>query len=270
MQWDEGASVLFQDPGVFDKLTRGMVNAAGLQQPVWPGSFKTSSSSSVMDSVVTDAIKDCLLLTAENGQAPDACLVDLYVGQGMNKKKEDYFLYEEASSSSSGGTSESSFVDACEVYTGPSDSLPYPNDFQKCLVNDLIEENNCNIPSFVWSGRSTGKTPVASYHSWTESSTITKNVDEMNNKAKQQFSVISSYVRDIIKAVNDSFVSKPITAELFSAEGDALHQLMDCMYMGPFARLDYYTPNVSSSLPVPGWSRMDAWSQSEVSFSLVL
>lgn len=44
-------------------------------------------------------------------------------------------------------------VDACEVHTGPAQALPQPNEFLNCAVNDM--ESQCNIPSFVWSGRYT-------------------------------------------------------------------------------------------------------------------
>lgn len=247
LQWDEGSSVLFQPAAVFEKLTRKMAESAGAPQP---------GNSDIPG--VTELVKECLLETADNGQAPDACLL-IYLTE-RNKKKEDYFVYETFVPDA---RQESWITDACEVHTGPAASLPVPNDFEKCLTNDKTSQ--CNIPLFIWSGRSTGKTPVADYHSWTESSSVAQNIDLRSQKAFQTFISISKEMAAIIKAVNDSFVDSPISAELFSAEGDALHQLMDCMFMGPFARMDYYgTRNRGSGmgdLPVPSWSRMDAWSE---------
>ena len=46
-------------------------------------------------------------------------------------------------------------------------------------------------------------------------------------------------------------------------QGDAIHQLMDCMFMGPYARLDYGPRGHLKSLPTQSWSRSD--SETEVS-----
>ena len=96
---------------------------------------------------------------------------------------------------------------------------------------------------------------MASRHSWTDNPETINNEDARKNRAMDTFRRISSELTAIIKAVNDSFVSDPLTVELFSAEGDALHQLMDCMFMGPMARMDYGSRGHRGTLPVPSWSR---------------
>lgn len=248
LQWDEGTAVLFQSDEVFERLTKGKVRMA---QILW----MRETFLSFPNAYVTSELKDCILATAASGQPPDACLTDIFL---KKQKKEDYFIYETAPST----RKESMMVDACEVHTGPAKELGNMSSFQQCLDNDL--ETQCNVPSFIWSGRSSGKTPVANFHSW-------KDLDTGDDAPKMQralteFKAIASKISSIILAVNNSFAADGITAELFSAEGDALHQVMDCIFMGPYARMDYYGSRGSSSasqqkattLPVPSWSRRNS------------
>lgn len=72
--------------------------------------------------------------------------------------------------------------------------------------------------------RSSNKVAVASRHSWTDNPETINNEDARKNRAMDTFRRISSELTAIIKAVNDSFVSDPLTVELFSAEG----QLCSC------------------------------------------
>jgi hypothetical protein len=165
---------------------------------------------------VTPELQTCLLNSADQGMTPDACLMDVFL---KNKKREDYFLYETIETSSK---KESMYIDACEVFTGPASSFSNPqNEFQYCLDNDL--ETQCNIPSFIWSGRSKGRSPVANYHSWTDSiSPSTNNVNARNERAMKEFRGISNRLSEAILAINSSFSSSNLHAELFSAEGETI------------------------------------------------
>lgn len=212
-QWDEGASILFQSDAIFEKMTRGKAKLAGL---LWMKEMVNTAP------VITAELKACLLATADAGQSPDACLSDVFL---KNKKKEDYFVYE--TMNALGTNDESMLVDACEVHTGPASEVAElnarqnitttatGNEFQYCIDNDLSTQ--CNIPSFVWSGRSSGKTPVANYHSWTDMDEVGSS--EKMKRALIEFEAISKKMSGIIRAVNDTFNKEGISAELFSAEG---------------------------------------------------
>ncbi len=244
-QWDEGSSVLFQSDAIFEKLTNGRVRRARL---LWHRDIAAS--------VTPTNIQSCLLATAEAGQPPDACLMDVFL---TSKRKEDYFLYETRAMRM--GNDESMLVDACEVHTGPAKELAAKspatdgNEFQNCLDNDMSTQ--CNVPSFVWSGRSSGKTPVANFHSWKDADGLGNS--EKTRRALVEFQAISRTMADIIQRVNETFVANGISAEIFSTEGDALHQAMDCIFMGPYARMDYYASRgIRNNLPVPSWSRRNS------------
>lgn len=257
LQWDEGASVLFLPDEAYERITRGLARTAGAIRTIFDPSISK---------MVTQEVADCILATSTQGEPPDACLVDIFLSN-QGRKKEDYFVYDSIVAVAGGGaaaTSTESFsVDACEVFTGPAAALPPGSTFQDCSTNDL--QTQCNIPSFVWSGRSTGRTPVGNFHSWTDpaayagsSTSVSQSVvDERRRRAQAEFEGISLEMVRLIKAVNDSFLSDNIAADLFSAEGDALHQLLDCMYMGPYGRMDYGARGGgrNDNLPVPSWSR---------------
>lgn len=211
-QWDEGTAVLLQPDAVFERLTGGKARQAGL---LWRKSMITDIDS---NAIVTKELKDCIKATFDAGQPPDACLTDIFL---KSKKREDYFMYE----TTTGNIGESMLVDACEVHTGAARQLAArgvnasDNEFQKCLDNDL--ETQCNVPNFVWSGRSSGKTPVANYHSWADSDALSgaEYDSQKKKRALIEFAAISKKIAETILAVNDTFNKEGITAELFSAEG---------------------------------------------------
>ena len=174
LQWDEGAAVLFQSYDVFDKATGGQAERAGLvRQDVDP-------------TLVTPETVQCIVGAAALGQTADACLVDVFLGKERSRKREDYFLYEPVV----GVASTTAAVDACEVFTGPAAALAVDNEFERCTTNDLATQ--CNIPSFVWSGRSSGKTPVASMHSWAHGNVQVENTNAKKDAMETEFRGISA------------------------------------------------------------------------------
>lgn len=218
-----------------------------------------------------------MLETLSRGDPPDACLVDTYLGKERNRKREDYFLYEPLGDQQGSVARETMHVDACEVFTGPAGYLPANNSFERCLNNDRITQ--CNIPFFVWSGRSSGRTPVANYHSLRDPLRSTGNINLREERAMDTFRTISTELATLIKEVNDSFISDPIEVELFSAEGGnppcalgVFRVRKECAYSAHRVRKEftdsvYFTlphqhqgmPSTSSwtacSLaPTPGWT----------------
>ena len=249
--------MLIQGKEVFDRLTNNRANLAGQYWRAPDG--------------VTASVVACINGTAQLGQSPQACLETTFLGIERGKTRETYFIYE---TDPEGGTlmrGESLYVDACQVYTGPATALGSVNNtFQNCITNDHVTQ--CNIPSFIWSARSAGTTPVAFSHGWAyrgrttttgaSSSQLSHGDTARHERSVRELIRVSNDISTRIKAVNDTFQSTNIEVELFSAEGDALHQFMDCIFMGPFARLDYGSRGGSTSsgtnrLPIPTWSRTD-------------
>lgn len=245
-QWDEGVAVMFQSNEVYEVITKGRASAAGFPRPT----FSTQDG-------VSQEVQDCIFESADRGETAKYCLESIYLGKERNKKVENYFVYEKLPIVQG---RETMYIDACEVYTGPASVDPSVNvedkgEFKKCLDNDM--ETQCNIPHFVWSGRSKATTPVANFHSWKVSNEFANNQNERDKIAIQELTALSVEMKTIIEAINNSFVSNPLKVELFSAEGDGIHMLMDCMFLGPYARMDYASRGYRNNLPVPSWSRND-------------
>eukprot|EP00961_Rhodomonas_salina_P040920 549904-Rhodomonas_salina.1 len=53
----------------------------------------------------------------------------------------------------------------------------------------------------------------------------------------------------------DSASLDAIDTIFFSAEGDALHQMLDCMFLGPHTRIDYLIADKEGTLPTLAWFR---------------
>lgn len=169
---------------------------------------------------ISDAVYQCLNASGLAGQPPESCLVETYLGDEKGKTLQNYFLYEKIPEIGS-IPRESLYTDACEVYTGPAETLPLPNQFDDCHDNNL--ESQCHIPSFVWSGRSTNKMPVSNLHAWQFSSSVSNSLSIRQQMSRNALASISKVMTETILAINasidQSFRTGNIHVELFSAEG---------------------------------------------------
>lgn len=213
---------------------------------------RDSTSQSQRDSLlrtIPDFTKTCLLDAYDTGLSPDGCMLEfLSQSRRRKKKREDYFVYTRATGVE---LALSPMIDACEVYTG---TQAFSQEFSNCMEGDAgggaSGKESCNIPSFVWSGRSTNRVPVANYHAYLDPDPIAT--------ATRIHAEVSDRMTDIISSVRQSFTTTGLRAMLFSTEGDALHQLMDCIFMGPFASMDYGARGLRNDLPIPFYSRSSA------------
>jgi hypothetical protein len=206
-----------------------------------------------------DSLVACLNDAFDKGLTADACMLQALSQQqgGAGTKREDYFVYEKTPAAKN-----RQFIDACEVYTGPTALLRAAADvgssdvedasaqFERCLASQNATSSSCNIPSFVWSGRSSNRVPVANFHAYADPDPVAS--------AIQAHQKISAHMLDILHEVNRSFSSDGLDAMLFSTEGDALHQMFDCVFMGPYASMDYGARGLFGDLPVPFYSRQPA------------
>lgn len=166
---------------------------------------------------ISERVYQCINSSSYAGVSPQDCLDKEYLGLERNRKREDYFVYEEIPTiGGSYGTDESLYTDACMAHSGPAAMLSKPNQFQDCLDDN---EEQCNIPQFIWSGRSEAKMPVASYHSWSYDSRAVNAMSIRYQRSREMLAKISQDLVTKIKAVNDTFLNQNINVEIFSAEG---------------------------------------------------
>jgi len=106
-------------------------------------------------------------------------------------------------------------IDACESFTGVSAVL-----------------NNATLPLFVWSGSSANSEPVASEH---------YKHGDVNKLARAQMlleQLVADVQRDAQILSAQDFNSNAVQVDSFLVEGDVLHQLVDCLVLGPYAAAD--------------------------------
>ncbi len=152
----------------------------------------------------------------------------------------------------------SSDVDACTVFSGPAGnqavSVQRRAKFQSCL-NGYSTGLSCDLSGFVWSPASGNDVPVASRHvvsgNYLSQSVVT-----------ERYAAAHKLVMDQLNALG-TYSNQRLNVAFFSAEGDLLHQLLDCVFMGPYSRVDYWpqhrcTPSSPADCLVgPYWSRDD-------------
>lgn len=215
-QWDVGTWVLFNDT-----MHAGMPNSLPRSQTVLQYTYND--------------LGQCLQDSNEAGSSNSYCL-DGFLNRS-NIAKIDYFEYTKT-------TPQSINIDACQSFTGPA-KLDSGESFRNCLDN-YNNTNICKLPGILWSGRSQNKVPVANVHATSITDTVEQSVAVQN-----AYTSIRSSVMQALDALKDWDASN-INVDIFSAEGDLLHQFFDCLMMGALAHTDIW-PTPDSRKPV--WSR---------------
>jgi len=231
-QWDHSAFVRY-DSDVAEREIRGDVN--------------------VVYGNPSDGVGKCLLDSVAKGIGNGACLDSFLRTQNQNSL---YWSYDIVNN-----TVASNKLDACLVFSGPASAIHVVNSkkipFQNCL-GGYTNQTACDLSGFVWSPASSNDVPVASRHPVRASS----NGSYLNNAIKQRMQLASKNVMAELEELQE-YSNSNLQAIVFSAEGDIIHQLMDCVFMGPYARMDYWpVPRCDESISEdclvgPYWSRDD-------------
>lgn len=193
--------------------------------------------------IVSDAVGDCLLKAEEDGVSNLGCLQDFVQEEGAVYWK--YDMVEDPDSIPLSG------IDACLVFSGPAsddtlDALTREK-FQNCT--DEKTAMGCTIPPTLWAAGSINKVSVATEHAKELPTEASKRA-----LANLMFQEIHTSIMVEFERLRN-FEEPALDVVLFSAEGDSLHQIFDCVAMGPYARMDLWTQGSKADLPVPFWSR---------------
>jgi hypothetical protein len=206
------------------------------------------------------SVGDCLVTANDNGLSNTGCLQDYLMSVGISKSL--YFGYEK-------NTAVVHTIDACIVFTGPAghSNTNIQRLFQPCVDTHVYKDitdntacldvghdavvDMCQIPPMIWSGGSKNNVPVATYHFVAE--TVSQNKKVL---ARKYFNEAKTKALCALGALED-YVNNELDVVLFSAEGDSLHQMFDCMVQGPYARMDLWGRGPGKKLSVPYWARDD-------------
>jgi len=227
-RWDPAAYMLFQ-PASWDQVQFQ-------DDPVLPTGlpFHVGECLSSGDAATGSLVQSC-----HEAYLNDAAL-----------SSEAYWQYERRNDTRSGPE----YTDACLVFTGPADKgLPQ---FRAC-VDGMEEAQACGIPAHLWTPRSDNDVPLASQHR------VLSYGNHKDGLVQGLYAQAHAIVMDAIQASlavwNTSSGTPEVNAEFFSVEGDVLHQTMDCIFMGPYSRVDYWPipdcPAGEECLQGPFWAR---------------
>jgi hypothetical protein len=224
-RWDPAAYMLYQ-PAFWD-----LVHFQGVGIPEIPG---------------TPRARECLTTgDAASGSLAQACLEDFLLNTGT--AAEAYWAYERQPSAAG-----PEFTDGCLVFSGPAMQQNL-SAFKACVDG---ETSGCTLPAHLWTPRSSNDVPLAAQHR------VVSHGVSRDGLVQRLYAEAHDTV---MRAIADSLAvwsradNPAVNAEFFSVEGDVLHQTMDCMFMGPYSRVDYWpTPKClpgEECLRGPFWSR---------------
>jgi hypothetical protein len=228
-QWDDGAAYIFNH-----SLTPDLRDLGSVIETRFPSQFYPYPE-----------VASCLLAGLADGTGTDACL-DRFL-RVLDVKKSEYFVYGAVSSSPA-----SVAVDACEVFTGPAAKGIAA--FEQCLEENQPADgvSQCELPYFLWSGRSANRIPVAAPHVKIGTDTDTSRFQIAETRiAAARTSVLRAL--DAFLDGDNAWDADGLEVTLFTSEGDALHQALDCMVLGPYAAVDLWP--AAESLPAATFSR---------------
>ena len=130
-----------------------------------------------------------------------------------------------------------------------------PNQVDACKVLSAGKESR-EFPRFLWSGNSRNHAPLAKLHPVVK--TDTERHTEAGAYLQKLLKEVAKEFDDIMTAQFAQELMQEIRVEVFSSEGDELHQLLDCVVMGPYSSADL-VPNLYfdnlEPLPVPQYHR---------------
>jgi hypothetical protein len=251
-QWDIGATVLFDPSFVPSKdLIRAAVKDAREVALGWAKGAGQQFHDCVVETAGTNEFGACLDIyltivqqSFESGQV------------AVGARSETYFAYRVLRAS--GGNEEklpapSDNPDACVVFSGPARLAESETDrlrFQQCLQDSpQASAKHCSLNPLAWSGRLQSRTPIITVH---------RDVVSDERRREDVRDALYQEALDEITAAFEKFDAKEldeIDAMFFTAEGDVLHQMLDCMFLGPYARVEYVVGDKNANLPPLEWFR---------------
>jgi hypothetical protein len=233
-QWDDGAAALFASAdmeklGVYTRSLRTQVEAQRKE----------------VTQNLEPFVVECMQLSLEKNLGNDACLHDWLTAQTLRRQL--FFEYTAITPSWGGGTEN---IAACRVFTGPAANLDDDTtQFRKCL--DEYTTSGCSLGGMVWAGRSANRVPVATTHALSAETDTTRFAYAAKTHAETYDEVFEIFNDPDIVNWNAS----KLDLALFTAEGDALHQLFDALVLGPYARANMWPMDMEQELPRVDWFR---------------
>ena len=208
---------------------------------------------SLFDDEVTGISYPSLDILSSKGQTVGKCLADVstrtvclqYYLASINQDPVTYWSYQDMA------VGPSQKIDACMTFTGPARNPDLTLDqmgvFRACL--DQYSEANCQLSSSLWTPQSDNAVPVA----YTHAVKLTR-PDSLDMVVQLKFSQAREMVMSALSKLQN-YNNRDVLTIFFSPEGDIMHQMMDCVFMGPYNKVNYWPTDSLGRLAVPVWYR---------------
>ena len=199
----------------------------------------------------TFGVQACLLSQANAGASNAPCLDQYLSFQTPPVDYYRYWAYERALPVPPATTVPAQRVDACLTFSGPAaQGIPV---FQNCVDDET--QDVCTLSGHAWSPTSNNSIPIGQSHA------VLYHGRQTDSLIVRLYNEAYAGMRSALDAAiaHWSVDQQDVSAKFFSAEGDLIHQTLDCIFMGPYARVDYWPlPSCGPGeecLAGPYWSR---------------
>ena len=113
----------------------------------------------------------------------------------------------------------------------------------------VYQDSGCQLSSNLWTPQSDNVVPVAHMHAVKLGS-----AGALQAAAELKFQDASDLVMAALSPLQN-YSNDALTTIFFSPEGDIMHQMMDCIFMGPHDKVAYWPRDSQGVLPIPAWFR---------------
>lgn len=153
--------------------------------------------------------------------------------------------------------------DACMVFSGLNQSSDSTTEFKKTMQHCIMDPSDisadpslCPFNPTVWMASDPRKIPVAKLLGILETGEG-ESVQQLDQKTQAFYRTSIDKLRKSFDAFNQTFLksAKQIQVALFSADGDFIHDFIDCVFLGPYTRVDMLPCDNDGVLECPFYAR---------------
>lgn len=234
--WDEGAIYLGMydhafwqnSPASFAGLRKISTNPAVVKRLIQISQYISTRGGEIAD----EATISCLETAWAQNVGVEACMKNYFLYSNhleamRTRGTQSYFAYQPY-------RYDATFVstDACQTFSGD--------------MKAVNSQSGLSYPLTVWSPSSKNRLDVAAYH------------DKLTGNETERFGLAEAHLNDLLEntiqdvlASTESTISDDFEIRAWSFEADEIHQLVDCVVLGPYASAD-----LQSTFDIPGGQRL--------------
>ena len=238
--WDTGAGALFL----------GSVQSASITTEV----YNQRRAAQAWAQGISPLFANCMGAPERFNVDYSSCLI-MFLNLTTGRLPNAYFLYTPQTA-----VMKKEPPDACLVFSGlknaSRDGTPLSKTMQSCMMDELQYQNSdasqCPFNPSIWSASTPNQVPVAKLFG-----TVAGAAASPTSQLQAQYQSISSQVQSAFDTFNQTFFksAKEMRIELFTADGDFLHDFFDCVFLGPYTRFDILPCDRDGKLECPFYAR---------------